>query len=278
MKKIDVQEECTVSKLLLNEYKGGLKFGRLMKLFRDKDIKVNGKRINGDVSVEKGDVVEVYYDVDSKDIAVIYVDDDILVCDKPSGIESVAFYEKVKSLYPTAVFTHRLDRNTSGVMIFALNERAYEELFRGFRDRTFDKEYFSCVYGHFEEPCGILKDYLVKDDKLGKVKVYKEHKKGSLMIETGYKELARGKHTSVLSVKLYTGRTHQIRAHLAFYGHFIIGDGKYGDDRVNRELGFNRQLLRAVKLTLRFGCGDYLYRLNKKCFSVSGDEVFKGLQ
>lgn len=278
MKKIEVQEECMVGKLLLNEYKGGLKFGRLMKLFRDKDIKVNGKRINGDVSVKKGDIIEVYFDAESKDISVVFADDDILVCDKPAGIESVAFFEKVKSVYPTAIFTHRLDRNTSGLMIFALNERAYEELFRGFKERAFDKEYVACVYGHFAEPCGILKDYLVKDDKKGKVKVYKDRKNGSVMIETGYKELARGKRTSVLSVKLYTGRTHQIRAHLAFYGHFIIGDGKYGDDRINRELGINRQLLRAVKLTLRFGCGDYLYRLDKKCFSVGGEEVFKGLQ
>ena len=98
------------------------------------------------------------------------------------------------------------------------------------------------------------------------------------MIETGYKELARGEKTSVLSVKLYTGRTHQIRAHLAFYGHFIIGDGKYGDDRINREFGESRQLLRAVKLALRFGVGDYLYRLNGKSFTVEANCIFRGLR
>lgn len=278
MRKIDVKEDCMVSRLLIDEYKGGLKFGRLMKLFRDKDIKINGKRISGDVAVVCGDIVEVYFDAEAKNLPVIYADDDILVCDKPAGIESVAFFEQIHAVYGSAIFTHRLDRNTSGVMIFALNEKAYAELFRGFRERTFDKEYLACVYGHFAEPIGILKDYLIKDEKAGKVKVYKERRKGSLMIETGYKELARGEKTSVLSVKLYTGRTHQIRAHLAFYGHFIIGDGKYGDDRINREFGESRQLLRAVKLALRFGAGDYLYRLNGKSFTVEANCIFRGLR
>ncbi len=277
MKKFTVNEEKGLTDFLLDEYKGALKYGRLMKLYREKDIKVNGSRVNADTLLHPGDFVDVYYDGETR-INVIYSDDDIVVCDKPAGIESVAFYEQVRAVFPSAIFTHRLDRNTSGIMIFALNQKAYDLLFAGFRDRTFDKIYYACVYGAFEKKNDVLKDYMFKDEKAGRVSVFSEYRKGALPVETGYEELAYGEKTSVLAVKLYTGRTHQIRAHLAYYGHFVIGDGKYGDDRINRELGIKKQLLRAVKLVLHFSKGDYLYRLNGKEFSVNGDMIFAGLK
>ncbi len=278
MKKFTAEKETGLSRFLLDKYAGALKYGALMKIYRKKDVRVNGKRTDSDIRLSPGDVVECYYDADGATCSVVYADDNVVVCDKPSGIESSAFFEIVKADYPSAIFTHRLDRNTSGLMIFALNEKAYAELFHAFKHRSFDKYYTACVYGWFDEKNGVLKDYLTKDEKAGRVFVSSEKKRGSLMIETGYEELSRGEKSSVLSVKLYTGRTHQIRAHLAYYGHFVIGDGKYGDDRINRQFGVKRQLLRATKLVLRFNEGDYLYYLNGKSFEVDARDVFKWLK
>jgi len=278
MKKFTVGKEIALSRFLLDNYAGGLKYSRLMQLYRKKDVRVNGKRVSGDRKLAAGDVVEVYFDADPDELRCIYSDNDIAVFDKPAGIESSAFYEQVKAKYSGAVFTHRLDRNTSGIIAFALNGRAYDELFIGLKKRTFEKRYTALVYGFFEQKKGVLNDYLFKDEKNGRVTVCAQKRAGALPVKTGYEEIARGVETSAINVTLYTGRTHQIRAHLAFYGHFVIGDGKYGDDRINRKFGVNRQLLRATELILHFKEGDYLYRLNGKKFTVSADEILGKLK
>lgn len=277
MKSFTVEKDIALSDFLLNKYFGELSYGKLMKLYRKKDVKVNGKRVGENITLKSGDLVDVYYDAEYSP-TVVYADEDILIVDKPSGIESIDFYERIKSIYHTAYFTHRLDRNTSGIMIFALTEKAYEELLAAFKHRTIEKYYTACVYGHFAAKSGMLTDYLLKNSASGRVKIYKQPQKGAEKIITGYEEVARGERASVLKVRLYTGKTHQIRAHLAFYGHFILGDGKYGDDRINRCEGVNKQLLRATEIVFSFNEGDYLYRLDGKKFSVSCEEIFRAVK
>ncbi|MBE7087354.1 MAG: RluA family pseudouridine synthase [Clostridiales bacterium] len=257
-----------LSKLCLKEV-SGLSYGVFMKLLRKKDVKVNGVRVDKDLSIEKGDKVTLYYTIQPNiSYTPVYSDENVLVIDKASGFTSEAVYEAILNDYPTAKFIHRLDRNTSGVMIFALNETAESELLYGFKNRTFDKKYLCTVYGVLERDSEILTAYLVKDRDNSTVKIFDKKVNGSVEIKTGYKVISRGENTSDLLVTLYTGKTHQIRAHLAHIGHFIIGDGKYGDEKLNRQYGATRQKLKAHILTLNFKKEDKLYYLNDKTFKV----------
>lgn len=104
-----------------------------------------------------------------------------------------------------------------------------------------------------------LTDYLLKDEKNSEVKIFKTPVKGGVKIVTKYRVLEERTETSLLEVELITGKTHQIRAHLASYGHFIIGDGKYGKESVNRRMGAGRQRLTAYKLVLHFDSGALKY-------------------
>ena len=211
-------------------YGDKITYGKIMKLLRRKDVKVNGERVNKDVKTRKNDEITVYYDGEDKkiEIKVIYADENLLVTYKPKGITSEDFYNAVKEKYESAIFTHRLDRNTDGITLFALNDIAYGELFDGLKNRTFDKRYTATVYGVMPKNADRLTAYLKKDEKAAKVEISATPKKGYEKIITDYEVLSSDGETSVLRVGLITGRTHQIRAHLAFTGHFIIGDGKYG--------------------------------------------------
>lgn len=249
-----------------------------MKLYRKKDIKVNGKRVSKNCELCVNDVIEVFFNETPQNLDVIFCDRNVLVVNKPSGITSEDFYERVKGFYNSALFTHRLDRNTFGIMIFALNQKAYDELFYGFKNRTFDKYYYCLVYGKMPKQSAVLKDYLFKDAKKATVIVTSEKVKGSLPIETYYEVIKSGEISTVLKVKLITGRTHQIRAHLAYYGNFIIGDGKYGKESINKTFKQRTQLLTSGELTLHFKSDDTLYYLDNTTFEIPKDNIFEKLQ
>ena len=223
----------------------GLSYSAFMKLLRKKDIKINGVRTSKDIPVSVGDKVEVYYTPETPNAyTVIYADDNIVLIDKKSGYNSDLVYETLSKTYPTAKYIHRLDRNTSGIMVFALNDRSETE---------------------------VLTAYLLKDEKASTVKIFDKKVDGAVTIKTGYKVLSRGEKTTDLEVTLYTGKTHQIRAHLAHIGHFIIGDGKYGVNEINKTFSAKTQKLRAYKLTFKFAKTDLLYYLDQTTFSVDGD-------
>ncbi len=244
-----------------------LSFSAFMKALRKKDVKVNGVRVNKDVSLFIGDKVEIYYSsVEIEKYTVLYEDDLVLVIDKKQGYSSESVYQDLSNKYQNLGFIHRLDRNTLGVMIFSKDARAEEELLKGFKERTFDKKYHALVFGKTPKQEDVLTAYLIKDKDSALVKIFNQKVEGSSLIKTGYKTLDYKSGKSLLEVTLFTGKTHQIRAHLAHMGNPVVGDGKYGDNQSNITAKEKYQKLQAVSLTLAFKEGDLLYYLNGKTF------------
>lgn len=288
MKKFTVKEKVKLSRFLLDAYNGGLSFSVFNKLLRKRDIKINGVRTSKDVMLNSNDSVMVYYDSDERKLSyeTVYSDENVLVVVKQKGVTSEDFYnllnEERQCLDNTKTFgldnvnsdnrlffCHRLDRNTDGLMIFAKTEKAYEEILNGFKLRTFTKIYTAEVYGKFDKKQDVLTAYHFKDEKNSFVKIYDNKVKGSLQIKTGYKVIKEEDNSSVVEVELFTGRTHQIRAHMAYLGHFVLGDGKYGVEKINNALGVKKLRLSSTKLILRFDSDKTLNYLDGKTFVCS---------
>ena len=268
MVKFVVEKEIKLSRLAPSF---GVSYSALQKSLRKKDVKINGKRTKEDVTLKVGDIVEIFTEIKHIELTKIYEDDNVLLIDKPTGITSDEVYEML-NISNNLYYIHRLDRNTSGLMIFAKNAESESELLNGFKNRTFQKKYLARVYQKPQKESMILTDYLVKDKEKGLVKIYSNKVNGSVKIQTEYKFIKDyGDDTSLLEVDLITGKTHQIRAHMAHIGHFVIGDGKYGKEKINRLYGKSKQQLRAYKLTLNFTKSEKLYYLNGKTFILDGD-------
>ncbi len=270
MKQFITKSSVKLSTFLLKEYDGALSYSTFCKLLRKKDILVDGVRTTCDVKLIKGQKVVVYYDgkATQSNHKIIYKDDNILVVVKPKGITSERFYESLTVDYTNLYFCHRLDRNTDGIMIFALNSEAYNQILFGFKHHLFDKRYRAQVYGLVKNDSQILEGYLFKDSKLSFVTISNTPIKGGVKIKTGYKVIKRFNDSTLLDVQLFTGKTHQIRAHLAHIGHFILGDGKYGKDFINEQMGIKDLQLTAFSLALNFEPNSTLNYLNGKVFCL----------
>lgn len=240
MKKIIVDKKYNNKKLntfLLDKF-NGLSINTIYKALRKKDILVNDIRVKDNVTLFAGDNVTVYitdnYLFKQVNIKIVFEDDNIIVVNKPSGIEVVnGNSETLTSLLEkqinASVFPcHRLDRNTSGLVLFAKNENALNILLEKFKNKEISKFYKCKVYGIPKKNSATLEAYLFKDNKKSMVYIYDKPKTGSVKIITSYKILKTDskQNTSTLEVELHTGKTHQIRAHLAHIGYPIIGDRK----------------------------------------------------
>ena len=287
----------TLGRFLLRHFKG-LPPGAFYKALRKKDIRVNGVRVNRNIVVNSGDRIDVFIPdnilngaaeaerqeskilLPSEDI--IFEDDNLLLVDKKPGISVhgdgsssghalidmvIGYLEKKGDYDPRKpgsfkpALCHRLDRNTGGIVIIAKTPQALRVMLDSIRKRDVRKFYQCIVMGCPAESLAELRHYLVKDSRSSRVYISDERKPGAAEIITRYRVLVPGRDMSRLEVEIITGKTHQIRAHLAFIGHPVVGDDKYGNKRFNRKVGAKYQALRAYKVVFDFKDGgvlDYL--------------------
>ena len=263
-----LKEIIVKTKQLLSDAIGentDLGYYRIQKIIKGKNVKINGARVGTDMNVYAGDVVYVYYSDRERDsIEVVYRDENILVVNKSVGVEvqgenSLTYRINDILIDETAAPVHRLDRNTMGLVVFALNKTAENELLASFKDREIDKTYNCIVVGKPKQPKSKHKAFLFKDAKKSMVYISDNQKQGYSPIETHVTLLKSFDELSLLEVKLVTGRTHQIRAHLAHLKMPILGDGKYGINKINRRYRAKTQLLCCTKITFHFAQGALKY-------------------
>ncbi len=276
------------------------------KLFRKKDVKVNGGWIKKDYVLKANDVLRIYIKDEQLEefnkrtvniptnfnTSIIYEDENILILNKKKGIlihedknekvktlanEVISYltnkgeYSKLNINGFTPAPCHRLDRNTSGLIVFAKNFESLQIMEELFKEKEELNKYYKClVFGEVKSG-GVINKPLLKDSNSGMVKV---NSKGKTAI-TEYKVIKNYNNATLLEIHLITGRTHQIRVHMASINHPVVGDAKYGDFKANKEFNnkykYNSQFLHAYKLEFKNVKGKLSY-LSNKVFTCDFDK------
>ncbi|HCF64707.1 MAG TPA: RluA family pseudouridine synthase [Clostridiales bacterium] len=265
MKELVVENKYNCKKLvpfLLDNF-DGLCTNTIYKALRKKDIRINDIKVNSNVFLQTGDSVKIFisdeflFKQNHCNFNKVYEDDNILIIDKPAEIEvtgSDSITSILKRQYAYIEPCHRLDRNTTGLLIFAKNKDALDILLQKFKNREIEKHYKAMVYGIPNIKSQTLEAYLFKDNKKALVYISDTPQKGYVKIVTSYKVLEKNieKNYCILDIQLHTGKTHQIRAHLAHIGYPIIGDGKYGINKINKQFGYKTQQLCSSYIKFNF--------------------------
>lgn len=189
---------------------------------------------------------------------IIYEDNDVIVVDKPAGILVHPVKDEKNTLidyFPNAKLVHRLDRDTSGLLILAKNEKTHNWLKGQFKNREITKKYIALVHGSFKDKTNIITKSISRSKKKGRIQTTAPIGKKREAI-TRYKVLKEFDNYSLLEVMPETGRTHQIRVHLASIGHPIAGDENYKFKRQVCPKGLNRQFLHAGYLKFKLSDGE----------------------
>jgi len=270
----------------------------IYKMLRKKDVKVNGMKIKENYILQENDIVSLFLYEDKFqeytkpqtifdlkiEFNVLYEDQHILVVSKPAGllvhedkeedintlshqVLTYLYQKKEYDPYQDLGFVpgpvHRLDRNTSGIVIFGKTMKALQDLNEMMKKRhCIDKTYLTICKGNMSS--SDLIGYMKKEENQSLVKVVSQSTPGALMMHTIVEQVQTNYQFSLLKVKLITGRTHQIRVHLASVGHPIIGDSKYGDFELNKKIKkqyhLSHQFLHAyqIRFVKPIGCLKYL--------------------
>ena len=284
----------------------------LYKSIRLKKIKVNRKRAENNTILNEGDTIQCFLaeeffekKADTHSFAsinvkldIVYEDENIMLLNKRPGVSvhededgstntlithiQAYLYQKgeyrpedEQSFAPA--LCNRIDRNTGGIVIAAKNAEALRVMNEKIKKREMDKFYLAAVHGNPKPEAATIKGWLIKDDKKNIVRVYdKNPPRGAKEIITKYKVVAKSGDSSLLEVELLTGRTHQIRAHMAFIGHPLIGDGKYGVNKSDRSKGYKYQALYSYRLRFSFDTSDptCLDYLNGKEFKIPKKDIY----
>ncbi|MCQ2564525.1 MAG: RluA family pseudouridine synthase [Clostridia bacterium] len=271
MQKIEfkVNSNIELIKAIINELPD---FSRhdIERILSNKDIKINGVRVKENTTLNAGDKVVCYYQekVQKEWFTLVYKDENIVIVNKRAGIEVVSETERdlltfIKQTEPCAVAVHRIDRNTEGLVVFALNSVAEKCLLDAFKNRTeICKKYALLVHGRVDITKIKRTVYLKKVEALSKVWISEVKTSGYDQIATEFDVVEYRGENTLLQATLLTGKTHQIRAHIAYYGYPIVGDNKYGKDD-------NKQMcLTANYLAFNFDKKSALAYLNCKNFEI----------
>ena len=276
----------------------------MFKYIRTKRIKVNGKRAEISTRLQEGDTVEAYindeffvsvqpkYDFLSAPakLDIVYEDENILLTDKKQGllvhpdkneygdtlIARIQHYLYDKGEYKPQdensfrpALANRIDRNTGGIVIAAKNAESLRILCDKIKYREIEKKYLAVIHGVPKKKSDLLEGYLEKNEDKNKVFLKSGKTDSSLTIKTRYTVLESRAGLSLVEVELLTGRTHQIRAHMASIGHPLLGDGKYGKSAADKKMGFDKQALYSYSLKFDFKTdAGILNYLNGKRFTV----------